>query len=465
MKTKQITALLLLVCIILTPVLTSSASAHTYDYVYTNASVLTPDSFEDVFGGAELDRAAYTYEIIDFDNDIAFVAMELELKIGHDYYNARVSGAVNVYILPSGDKLYKGPINGNMMIEEDIYQITVGFVKLGSTDDASLSITLQRNSDMIIVSFLDNIIQGEVLDFLMGNATNVSENVDDSEITINNFSDLQYVQPQEDTTSGASTMAITPPPGFPIINPGPEYENLGNNGKYVYQDSGIAFLGNSTMKGLETRVYWYRNAGSMLVTVHPKVDNAVQYVTERYLYTGLFDVMVYAVLDSFEISLRLPSPYGDDNFVESQQAAILGLGVVDNYLTGNSSMQARYFSALVFDLLEVIDVPTEVLSTIIQDMRGRVNATHTTYNATITVDMSVNAQNLEELRTGLPLYFDLIRPNPESYTGNTPYQVTTTAMYEAVFGNYGDSTFPALTLIYVPCTVTHNGGNVTLGPV
>ena len=39
---KKFLAAFLLVCIFLTPALTSSAAAHNYDYVYTDVNVITP---------------------------------------------------------------------------------------------------------------------------------------------------------------------------------------------------------------------------------------------------------------------------------------------------------------------------------------------------------------------------------------------------------------------------------------
>ena len=143
MKIKNhITAVLLLMCILLTPALASSASAHAYDHVYNDVTVITPDSLEDVFGETEVERAAYTYEMVELSNSRAVVALEMELKIGHDYYTTIVSGTVNAYSLPSGDTLYEGPINGSMTIGEEEYRVTVGFTKVESTDDVMISTTI-----------------------------------------------------------------------------------------------------------------------------------------------------------------------------------------------------------------------------------------------------------------------------------------------------------------------------------
>ena len=75
---KKFLAAFLLVCIFLTPALTSSAAAHNYDYVYTDVNVITPDSFEDVFSATEMDRAAFTYESITLESSGAIVAYKPE---------------------------------------------------------------------------------------------------------------------------------------------------------------------------------------------------------------------------------------------------------------------------------------------------------------------------------------------------------------------------------------------------
>lgn len=52
---KRILSVLLACAILLTPMLTSSASAHDYDHIYTDVNILTPDSFEELFSDIQLD--------------------------------------------------------------------------------------------------------------------------------------------------------------------------------------------------------------------------------------------------------------------------------------------------------------------------------------------------------------------------------------------------------------------------
>ena len=448
MKTKQITALLLLVCIILTPVLTSSASAHAYDHVYTDITIVTPDSFEDVFGVTEVERAAYTYQMVELNNSKAVVALEMELKIGHDYYTTVVSGDIPAYTLPSEDILYEGPISGTMTVGEDEYRVTAGFAKLESTGDVLVSVTLQSNSIIVAFSFGENLIEGEVLNFFMEKTGNGQPNNPNGLNTIGNLDSTEFGNNPGDT---ASTMVM---PGFsPIMHPGDTggYTPLGENGEYIFQNVDMARFTENGRVALESRVYWYQNFNIMAVTVHPCSDNAQLYATQLYVNTYGFDT-VSAFLDSFKIQLSLQNT----GITAAQHARISSIILSNEESTNEFNKLALYFPAVLKDLLAMIKIRTNTLSVAIDDIRGSINGHNNDYYGEINVDMSLSASLLDDLDCGVPFYFGLYRPVPETYEGNTPYTVTVTATYQYLTALYGDNFYPSYSIYYATFVNVHD---------
>lgn len=432
---KQITAVILLVCILLTPVLTSSASAHAYDHVYTDVTVITPDSLEDVFGEAEVDRAAYTYEMVELNNSRAVVALEMELKIGHDYYTAVVSGTIDVHSLPSGDILYEGPIDGNMMVGENEHRVTISFIKTNTSKSAFISVTIQNDSNTVILMIGEVITQGEIFDFFVNRSENNSHdnsyglNVDDEIAENVNLKDLDDSSGQNNTYSFS--------PGFsPITHPGGDnIESLGGQGQYILQSTQYSWFEETNRVALETKVYFYKAFGTMAVTFKPFSNNAQAEGNEKYLQPPTTFYSVSTSLRSFDISLDLTGT------APEQHAQISGIVVPDLSIMQNSSIGARYFSAFVIDLFDYADIPTELLSTAIDDVRGNINfiGLENPYSKKIDVDMSLRAAVLDEISCGVPFYFTLIRPYPETYVGNTTYKVTVNAKYEYIAHYYSDS--------------------------
>ena len=414
---KSILSVLLACAILLTPALTSSASAHDYDHVYTDVNILTPDSFEELFSDIEVDRAAYSYDMIDINSSQAVVAMDIELKVGHDYYNTVVSGTVKAYTLPSGCKLYEGPLDGRVSIGEQEYKMIAGFSKIESDDSGFVSITIQDESNIVALSFGENIIQGEVAEFLLTRAGDANQVNSNSET--NNLSSDGFVT----NPGGAiSTNSLEPPPGFfPITPSEPERPNIGEYGTYVYQ--GNAFhMWNSNYPGSQSLIYWDETRNYMMVFVKP-----FAYHTQEFYQTLHYDVAITA-LDSLEISLSL-NPEAES----SKSAHISGTYIpqdISTNILGDEYISNIYFRALIEALLGEAGVDLNLIEDILQDIDG--NVTYSTSNDffyNVRVNVGVNAHLFDELSPGYPVRFDLLKNNHTYYVGGTEYSVHTKVRY------------------------------------
>ena len=414
---KQITAVFLLMCILFTPALASSASAHAYDHVYTDVTVITPGSLEDIFGETEVERAAYTYKMVELNSSRAAVALEMELKIGHDYYTTIVSGTVNAYALPSGDTFYEGPIDGSMMVDENEYEIIVGFSKLKSDGISFVSMTIQNKLKVVAFSFGENMIKGEVADFFIKRSGNSQQGNFNSEIN----SDLLSSELTNDLYDTVSPAAFDGPGIFPITPPIYEYPNIGKDGTYVHQSTDF-HMWDTTYSGSKSLVYWDETRNFMMVFVKP-----FTYHTQEFAKTLQYDATI-TTLETIEISLSL-----EPNAESSKLAHISGTYIPNDIsmnILGGEYVSNVYFKTLLEALLDEAGIDLELVEAILQDIEGSVTYnTSNDYFYNVCVDVGVNTHPFDELDPGFPVRFDLLKNSQTYYVGNTDYSVTTKVRY------------------------------------
>lgn len=451
MKIKNhITAVLLLMCILLTPALASSASAHAYDHVYNDVTVITPDSLEDVFGETEVERAAYTYEMVELSNSRAVVALEMELKIGHDYYTTIVSGTVNAYALPSGDTLYEGPIDGSMTIGEEEYRVTVGFTKVESTDDVMISTTIQGETTMIVISFGDDVIQGEVLDLFSKKARNGQQNYLGESDIIENAIPSEFGDNQGDMVSPAMIGD-----GFaPIIHPGggggggtalPPYPDLGPNGEWKFQCVYFEKHNDESYKAIETRVYFDTTTNNLIVMVHPCISETQEYAESHYGSTA------GSMLYSMEIELEMLQ-YTGTSYAEIDGYSIPNKSL---YTTSILGFESVYLAAFVKEYFRThLSISGTIFNALETAIHGRISIEiDEMLHKKIHIDLSfldaLVSYDLENVLPGLPFIFDLEREETTSYTGGTRYKVTTDVRYCIILEQFEGAEPTVLPPIYI----------------
>lgn len=448
MKIKNnITAVLLLMCILLTPALASSASAHAYDHVYNDVTVITPDSLEDVFGETEVERAAYTYEMVVINAVKASIVINFEIKVGNNYYTGDANGQIKAYNLPSGEIVWEGPVNGGITVGNDVYSIVVGFTKLNSTDQSMLTITTKSAENQLVAfAFGEDIIKGETLELINNRTIRQSGANSTNNIEID---DMEYIFNEE-----VSPLVIEPGfgPGIsPIFKPGdgvPDYPNLGPNGEIVYQDYHISYFGDTLYPSQEIRIYEDENRNFVLVTFIPDTASARSYLSGMgYNYSA-------AVLDSFSVRIDL-----DPNAPPSQYAYVAGTYIpqIDDAPTFEKGDE--YFSSIFEDLLSMIDYfPTSTVMTLISDMKGSISGKRSTFYAQVDVDMSVNPADMDEVSCGFPVRFNLFQGTNSNYISNTEYTITSYVTYLLIgTSTNGETNSPIYSNFYVSDLCTCNG--------
>lgn len=435
----QITAILLLICILLTPALTSSASAHDYDHVYNDITIITPDSFEDVFGETEVDRVAYTYEMVDISNSHAVVAMEIEIKIGHDYYTSIVSGTVNAYTLPSGDTLYEGPIRGIIMIQGEEYRFIIGFTKLSSLDDVIISATLQNETRAIILRCGEKNITEEVINYFTINLQNKQPYyINDN--TINENAALDVSTNLESPISTSS--AVFPPTIIPITHPGggdATYPDLGTNGVWGFQDRAVVKHYRSdgsisNYEASETRVYFNSGMNIMLVTLKP-YSNSTRYFLESEDY-------IVENVELYSLEVKLETIETDATESGYDYAYIAGFAMPFFSTQPNQTIRDIILYNLILDSLNLLSIPTNTLDALKENIGINATGTYVLNSATLTITMAGVPGDItatfDTIHPGVPFKFQLTKGSTTSYVGDTNYKVTSKVTYK-VFTIGGDS--------------------------
>lgn len=449
---KRILSVLLACAILLTPALTSSASAHNYDHVYTDVNILTPDSFEELFSDIEVDRAAYSYDMIDINSSQAVVAMDIELKVGHDYYTTLVSGTVNAHTLPSGGKLYEGPLDGNMEIENNQYIVTIGFTKVDTTDNIMISATIQGGTTIITISFGDNVMQGEVLDWFVQKTENVHQTDFSGANVIGNMISDDFGNNPGDT---ASPNIIGD--GFaPIFNPGGggvggddgtdllPYPNLGSNGEWKFQRVYYEKHIDESYNAIETRVYYDITSGNLVIMIHPYISETQEYANSHYGPASL------AMLYSIKIELQMLQSTG------TSYAKIDGYSIPNRsaYTTSILGFESVYLAAFVKEYCKnYLSVSNNVLTALSTAVHGKITTDiddmlYTSIDIDLSFLSAATSNVLEEVYPGIPFLFGLQKGNPDSYTGGTEYRVITKIRYCVLLGPY-DGVNPNVVPIYL----------------
>lgn len=425
---KKITSIFILICLLFTPALTSSASAHDYDYVYTDVNIITPDSFESVFSATEIDRVSYTYEIAIINASNAAVAIVMELKIGSNYYQITAGDIIPSYTLPSGDVLHEGPVDGSMTVGEDEYRVTIGFAKLESTSGVMMSITIQSDYSVIAISsFGDNIIQGEVLDFFMSKVN--MNSINNTDTMLNELNNNQFSDNPEDSIS-----PLLLDPGFqPIFRPGePEFTDLGEHDEWVYQDNcrtkHINDNGDTTIySGALEVVYYNSSTNVMLITLRPFLNDTTSYIES--LGSSFQHVKIHSMKVQLDIIETELSDLGID------YGYIAGIKMPEFEGKTEHSVIDEIIYNLFLDVLDIIKIPTNSLDAFIN--RLHVDATSNWGLSSSSVEITTAGLTpsdcliFDTITPGLPFKFQLAKGNANTYEGNTQYRATSEVKYFA----------------------------------
>ena len=163
-----------LVCFVLAAVLllavTFSAALYIqhsesgYSHTDWTVSILMKENFKEKFGTDRVRRVSYDYDIkVSENRETAEVTLNMEVFIGNSSYIASAEGEIKAHSLPSGDVLWEGPIDGEILLGDKTVELTVGFAQVESSGDVSISVTFSGIACGF--TFGDYIMKGEVLEF------------------------------------------------------------------------------------------------------------------------------------------------------------------------------------------------------------------------------------------------------------------------------------------------------------
>jgi hypothetical protein len=134
-----------------------------YSYADYDIEVHNPDIFKKLFGAETVDKVYYDYAFRpSIDGSPAYAIVTVKIFIGDEIYTSYGFGTLSKDVLPSGDILYYGPLDGTITIGEESYVICFSFTKVESSKDVSLSLCFYREDCWF--DFGDNVFKGEVLD-------------------------------------------------------------------------------------------------------------------------------------------------------------------------------------------------------------------------------------------------------------------------------------------------------------
>lgn len=137
-----------------------------YAYVDNDVEMWMPDLFKTVFGTETVDKVYYDYIFSpDTVGSYAYAVVSMKMYIGDESYIANGHGKLHTIVLPSGDIFWYGPLDGEIIIDGKAERVTIGFEKLKSSGEVGISLNISKNNSGI--SFGDNVIKGEVYDYLV----------------------------------------------------------------------------------------------------------------------------------------------------------------------------------------------------------------------------------------------------------------------------------------------------------
>ena len=252
----KLTSFALLLALLLSSLVSVTTAADEYNYTYRDATPLieTEDSFKRTFGNSNVNEIMYDYYLSDTEIYDTYVMLAFTIRVGNKDYFAIAEGGIKSYTLPSGRILIEGPITGYTSINDITYRLSIGFAKIEGSDETMISVTMTGvDGDLIAFSFGQNILEGEVLDFILDKVQR-STSSDSFNIEIEN--DILASNGNPTDTCGIGDIIIPPLPYDPPTGGVDPDLNLGANGEYEYQSARFARWYNTSYNAFESNVYW-----------------------------------------------------------------------------------------------------------------------------------------------------------------------------------------------------------------
>ena len=87
-------------------------------------------------------KAAYSYEMKEASTTEAEVSLEFDVRIDRKNYSGTANGSVLANEFSTGKKLWEGPLEGTLRMDDAVYEILVGFSKQDQMQEIRCNVTI-----------------------------------------------------------------------------------------------------------------------------------------------------------------------------------------------------------------------------------------------------------------------------------------------------------------------------------
>lgn len=91
---------------------------------------------------AKKGKAAYSYEMQEASTTEAEVLLEFDVRIDRKIYSGTANGSVLANEFSTGKKLWEGPLEGTLRMDDAVYEILVGFSKQDQMQEIRCNVTI-----------------------------------------------------------------------------------------------------------------------------------------------------------------------------------------------------------------------------------------------------------------------------------------------------------------------------------
>ena len=333
----------------------------------------------------------YSYQFRKTNDSEADVELEFLLSLGEKVYPAIVTGHTSLNIFPSGEKLWEGPLDGQIVIDDAEYEITVGFAKMDNSPDVQCGVTIGQalkketignNPPFIAFSFGENVITSNIVNELK---SSYDKTVKKTEFSVLN-------NQKEAVQRGSDTLALL--------------------------DSELArFESNNQISGYgqRARLYFANASGRVAVGSKSYCSNVTNFYAPSYK-------VCFTTIAEHKISLSR----GNDD--ASKRTFIGNIERPQGLEEGKENV---LLAPLFEDIMAALNIPSSIIMATVGSLKGKVVKTlyadHASMNFTYSLSNSVC---YDDSAVGTPVVFALTSNDDDAkakYTYSTTYRYRTLA--------------------------------------
>ena len=120
-------------------------------------------------------EAAYSYEMQEASTTEAEVSLEFDVRIDRKVYSGIANGSVLANEFSTGKKLWEGPLEGTLRMDDAVYEILVGFSKQDQMQEIRCSVTImgllegtdKKGLPFTGFTFGENVVTQDMLDEML----------------------------------------------------------------------------------------------------------------------------------------------------------------------------------------------------------------------------------------------------------------------------------------------------------